>query len=90
VILKKIKTAILKFEGRSLSITCSDRVVLKLLARLDALVLCFESVERIIINGKVVHDVPLPKIKLGLRVMEILKPSKKLVKKKYPVLKIKI
>jgi hypothetical protein len=102
--LKKIKTAILKledvnrylqhcqykFEGRSLNIVCSERVVEKLLARLDTLVLCFEAVERIIINGRVVYDVPLPKIKLGLRVVEILKPSKKLCKKKYPVLKIKI
>lgn len=102
--LKKIKIAILKFEdvnrylqhcqcrfeGRSLNIVCSEPVVEKLLARLDALVLCFEAVERIIVNGKVVYDVPLPKIKLGLRVVEILKPSKNMCKKKYPVLKIKI
>lgn len=89
----------LSLVGRSLVISCSDLVADRLKSRLDTLVLCFEHVEKIAINGSVVFDVPLPRIpKLpaapkssgGLKVVAILKPTKELLAMKFPIINVKI
>ena len=81
--------------GRSLLISCSERVAEKLKVRLDALVLSFEHLEKITLNDSVVFDVPLPQLPdpsaFGeMKVVKIMRPSKALLKAKFPLIEMKI
>jgi hypothetical protein len=105
---KELEKARLKFEdvarylkhsewlqdGRSLIISCSEEAAAKLEVRLDILVLSFEHLEKVVINGSVVFDVPLPEIPdpsaYGeVRVVQILRPSKALLKARFPLIEMK-
>jgi hypothetical protein len=85
--------------GRSLIISCSELVADRLTSRLDALVLCFEHVEKVVINGSVVFDVPLPKITElptmpkssgGLKVVAVWKPTQEFWTMKFPTIEVKL
>jgi hypothetical protein len=82
-------------EKRSLIISCSKAVEDELLNRIDALSLYFEHLEKITINNSVVFDIPLPKIPVpaasgGLKVVQIMRPSKALLEARFPLFEIKI
>ncbi len=81
-------------EMRSLVILCSQAVEDELLNRIDALTLYFEHLEKITINDSVVFDTPLPELpdpsSFGeVRVVQILRPSKALLKTRFPLIEMK-
>ena len=80
------------WHGGFLRISCSDRVMEVLSERLDDLVLRFEQVQKIWVNGRVIYDQPLPKINLPTQDegCVVWKPSPKIFKQKFKVLNIQI